>query len=515
MDDKGPYKKASNISLGAEQSELEHHEVAKPIVKPSQQQIADAELARKFSGKTEGWHQEMMKTVLWKVDVHLLPVLIAMYLLNFLDRTNLAQARLGTLEKDLGMTGTNFNTATSILFAGYILMQLPSNLLLTRVRPSLYLGSVMAVWGAISAAQASSRSFAGLVTTRFFLGVVEAPFFPGAIMLMSSWYTRPELTHRFAFFYAGSALANMFGGLLAAGVLGNLEGAHGISGWRWLFIIEGTLTVFVALLSTALLPNYPATTPWLEQEEREYAQWRLMEDTGMADHPDSVGVWEAVKMGLTDYKLYLFALMQHCNLLSQCFTYFFPTIVDTLGYNRVVTLLLTVPVWFVTFLVSVGVALHSSRSGERMWHVVVPMMVGCLGNVLVTAGTGVGVRFFAMFLMPMGVLSGFQVILAWAANSFPRPLAKRSVCIASVNMLGNVASIYGTQMYPSSDGPRYIPGGSATAGVCLLCAIMAVIIRSCLKRENEELERAEQEAEEQGLAGEEVNGNGRGFRFIL
>lgn len=129
-------------------------------------------------------------------------------------------------------------------------MQLPSNLLLTRVRPSIYLGTAMAIWGMISASQAAAKSFGGLLACRIMLGVVEAPFFPGAIMLMSSWYTRAELAHRIAWFYSGSSLANMFGGLLGAGILGNLNGSHGIAGWRWLFIIEGVITVGIALSAT-------------------------------------------------------------------------------------------------------------------------------------------------------------------------------------------------------------------------------------------------------------------------
>jgi MFS family permease len=126
-------------------------------------------------------------------------------------------------------------------------MQLPSNLLLTRVRPSIYLGSVMTIWGVISTAQSAVHSFGALLACRIMLGIAEAPFFPGAIMLMSSWYTRRELSHRIAWFYSGSSLANMFGGVLGAGVLGNLNGAHGIAGWRWLFIIEGAITIGVAL----------------------------------------------------------------------------------------------------------------------------------------------------------------------------------------------------------------------------------------------------------------------------
>jgi MFS family permease len=134
-----------------------------------------------------------------------------------------------------------------IEFQGYLTMQLPSNLLITRIRPGLYLGIVMTVWGVVSAAQAGLTSFGGLMACRLMLGVCEAPFFPGAVMLMSSWYTRKELTHRIAWLYSGNSLANMFGGLLGAGILGNLHGALGHSGWRWLFIIEGAVTCAVAI----------------------------------------------------------------------------------------------------------------------------------------------------------------------------------------------------------------------------------------------------------------------------
>lgn len=193
--------------------------------------------AERFTSNGDEWRRTYERKLLRKVDTRLMPTLVIMYLLNFLDRSNLAQARQGTLEADLGMKGTDFNLATSIFFVGYLLMQLPSNLLLTRVRPSLYLAASCCLWGVVSTCNAATRKFTDLVVVRFFLGFVEAPFFPGAVFLMSSWYTRAELTRRIAWLYAGNALANMFGGLLGAAILGNLEGDLGIAGWRWLFII--------------------------------------------------------------------------------------------------------------------------------------------------------------------------------------------------------------------------------------------------------------------------------------
>jgi len=199
------------------------------------------------------------------------------------------------------------------------------------------------MWGVVSTCNAAAQNFTGLVVIRFFLGFVEAPFFPGAIFLMSSWYTRAELTRRIAWFYSGNALANMFGGLLAAGILGNLDGAHGIAGWRWLFIVEGSITIGVAMIAGFFLPDYPATTRWLSEEERSFAAWRLLEDINEADERYSSSVWGGVKLAVKDYRLYLFVLLQHMSLLSQTFQYFFPSIVATLGYGKITTLLLTVP----------------------------------------------------------------------------------------------------------------------------------------------------------------------------
>lgn len=408
-------------------------------------------------------------------------------------------------------------------------MQLPSNLLLTRVRPSIYLGTVMMIWGTISAAQASVTSYHGLLVCRFMLGVVEAPFFPGAIMLMSSWYTRAELSYRVALFYAGNALANMFGGLLSAGILGNLNGARGIAGWRWLFIIEGALTVAVAFISMSVLlsidicvslikrrivlPNFPTTTKWLDDDERQFAQWRLVDDMKEDDAVEAVTIKNGLKLALQDYRLYIFMALLHLTLLSQSFTYFFPTIVNTLGYGKITTLLLTVPVWFAAFLVSLLATWSSGRTGDRSLHIIGLISLCFIGNIIMITTTATGPRFFAMFLLPMGTIPPSMICVAWIANSFPRPLVKRSASIAMCNVFGNAASIYGPYMYPSTDGPRYLAGGAAVAGTCLIMAILAYWLRVVHISENKKLQALEDEMAD----GLHVLGDRSiiGFRYVI
>lgn len=302
-------------------------------------------LAQRFATEDAAQHGARTAALLRKVDLHLLPFLILMYLLNFLDRSNLAQARQGALERDLGMSGTDFNLATSIFFVGYLLMQLPSNMLITRVPPSRYLSAAMTLWGVVSTCNAAANSFGALVAVRFFLGFVEAPFFPGAVFLMSSWYTRAELTRRVAWFYSGNALANMFGGILGAAILGNLDGDLGLAGWRWLFIIEGTVTIGIAIIAGSVLPDYPATTRWLSEEEKAFAAWRLMVDINEEDDAHAKSIRDGLKLALRDYRLYLFVLLQHLGILALTMQYFFPAIVNTLGYGSITTLWLTAPVW--------------------------------------------------------------------------------------------------------------------------------------------------------------------------
>ncbi|OAA60348.1 Major facilitator superfamily domain, general substrate transporter [Niveomyces insectorum RCEF 264] len=464
-------------------------------------------MALEFLLKDEEWHAYKTKRLLWKIDLRLLPWLVLMYTTNFLDRTALAQARLGTLEKDLNLGGVEYNTITSILFIGYIVFQLPSNLLLTKVRPSLYLCLVMAIWGMISACQAATRSYPSELVCRLFLGAAEAPFFSGAIFLMSSWYRTFELTHRIAILFAGVALANMFGGLIGAGVLSNLNGAHGIAGWRWLFIIEGCATTGIALIAVFFMPDYPNTTRWLSKEEQAYAEWRLARDlVGERDDRNAVTPMQALTMAFTDYRTYLFMLMHHANLLAQSFQYFFPTIVASLGYNNTITLLLTVPVWFATLLAALAVSYNSSRTQERCFHMVACMSVAAVGNIVVITTNGTGPRMFAMYLMPMGVLASFQISLAWITSSFPRPLSKRAVVVAATGMFGNLSSIYGSYMYPATDGPKYVPAGIGLACVCMFCAGMALVNRYVLGYENKRLARGEVSKSTAGLP--------EGFQFI-
>lgn len=188
-------------------------------------------------------------------------------------------------------------------------MQIPSNLFLNKVgKPAIYLPGVMVVWGIISGATAGVKSYGQLVAVRFLLGFVEAAYFPGCLFFLSSWYTRKELGFRTAIMFSGSLLSGAFSGLISAGITHGLDGARGLRAWRWLFIIEGAITVAVALGAFLVLPNFPTTTVWLTEKERELAVWRLEEDVGEEDFKageDQEKFWSGIKLASADPKTYI------------------------------------------------------------------------------------------------------------------------------------------------------------------------------------------------------------------
>jgi len=232
---------------------------------------------------------------------------VLIYIMNYLDRNNIAAARLRGLQDDLRLDYNQYATCLSILYVGYILMQVPSNIFINRIsRPSLYISVVMAIWGLISTLTGVVHNFAGMVSTRFFLGFVEAAFLPGALLILSKWYTRSELTVRNAILFCGNLISNAFSALIGAGVLSNMQGVLGHAAWRWLFWIEGAITIAVAISAAFILPDLPTNTRGFTEEELQVAQLRMTEDVGEADTDSAEqGVFDGLMMVLKDPKVYL------------------------------------------------------------------------------------------------------------------------------------------------------------------------------------------------------------------
>ncbi|KAK7696446.1 hypothetical protein QCA50_001103 [Cerrena zonata] len=211
---------------------------------------------------------EEIERIWKKVDWHIMPVAILLYLSSYIDRANIGNAKVLGLTKSIPLTNNQYNLALSIFFVGYVLYETPSNILLKKFSPRWYIPIMTLAWGLVCALFACVNTASGLITIRFFLGLAEAGFLPGIIYWLGCWYPRSMQGRRFAILYSSVSLAGAFGGLLATAIH-TLDGAHGIAGWRWIFIVEGCITGGFGILSFFFMSAYPATAPWLTESERK------------------------------------------------------------------------------------------------------------------------------------------------------------------------------------------------------------------------------------------------------
>lgn len=288
--------------------------------RPANMTCFDEEQGDSSSLALPTWDPAAERALVRKLDFRIFPTMIVLFVLNFVDRNNFANARLAGLQKDLGLSDTEYATCLSILIVGYVSFQIPSNMVLNSLtRPRLYLCSCVAVWGCISAATGAARDAGGAIACRFCLGCVEAAFFPGSLYLLSRWYTRKEMQLRVAILNGGNLAAQAFGGLIAAGVLGNMNEVLAIASWRWLFIIEGSATVFFAIITYFVLPDYPGRTPWLSHEENAIALQRLALDiglTGNGTEEEKVTSAQGLLLAVKDLKVWLLGLTYFVTIMG-------------------------------------------------------------------------------------------------------------------------------------------------------------------------------------------------------
>lgn len=419
-----------------------------------------------------------------KMDIRIMLSLWSMYWLNYLDRNAIALARLSSLEDDLGLTDTQYQTCVSILFVGYIIFGIPSNMLITRVRPSTFLVGVMMLWAVISVCTAFSRNYVGLLVTRFFLGVVEAPYYPGALFILSQFYTRTEIATRIAFLYTGNILATAFAGLIAIGIF-KLDGAQSLAGWQWLFIIQGSVTGLVAICAWPFLPDTPLTTKWLSEDERQLAHNRLLRDK--VDTKEKGSTLDGLKQAVSDPRVWIFCLAQNLHLSANGFKNFFPTVIQSLGFDRTITLVLTCPPYLIAGFFSIAVSLTSGKWNERTWHITGCKLFAILGFVLAPATLNVGVRYAAMCIFTIGTYGVNSILLGWSATVCSQTPEKKAVVIAMMTSLSNASFIYTPYLFRADDKPRYTIAMSAMAAFSLGTLALAWVLRFILMRQNKTL----------------------------
>ncbi|THZ39556.1 MFS general substrate transporter [Aureobasidium pullulans] len=452
---------------------------------------------------------KMGKWTTMKMDLIIMPALTILYILNYLDRQNIAASKLANIMVDLDMSVQQYNTCVSILFVGYILMQIPSNLVLSKIQwPAVWICSAVVGWGAVSAATAAVHSFGGLLACRFMLGFVEAVFFPGAFYYLSMFYNRKQIALRTAILYSGSQLGNAFGTLLAIGIL-ELDGHAGLEGWRWLFLIEGVITIGIALVFVTYLPNSNKKIWTFSQQQLDWLKWNYERDQKQQDESNEVTALQGFLLAVKDPKTWLMCGTLYATYTAAAVNNFFPTVVGGLGFGRNMTYVLTAPPFILCVVAMLCNGFHSDKMGERYLHIALPLTITVVANIIAVSTLNVGARYFAMCLMPLSFYSSAICQLSWISGSLSQPAVKRAASIAIINAICNTPNIWTSYLY--YDSPRYVAAFSVNLGAAVAAFLSATASYFYLRRQNQRLDQGKP----MGSSGPTPVQQANGFRYML
>ncbi|RFU28322.1 hypothetical protein B7463_g7990, partial [Scytalidium lignicola] len=442
------------------------------------------------------------RRILRKIDYRLIPLLSILYLIAYVDRSNIGNAKIAGMSDDLNLYGMRYNTALTVFFVPYSLFEVPSNIVLKIIRPSIWISILCFAWGVVMTLMGIVSTYQGLVIARFFLGVAEAGFFPAATYLLTIWYKRYEVQSRMAIFYAAASLSGAFSGLLAFAIE-HMNGISGMGGWQWIFILEGLVPVLVSFTLYFLLPDKPETAKFLTKEEREWVINRIALQTGSGHgrvtNADKIRSHH-VKAAFSDWKVWVAIIpFWACTIGTYGFTATVPSVLLQMGYSSTNAQLLTVPIYVFGLIATVISAFWSDRVQQRTPFIMGGLaiaIVGFLAELAIPHPRLSGVTYFFLFLIAAGLYSPFVCIVTLIANNLA-PSSKRAVGMALLSSVGNMGGICGSNIYLSKEEPRYPAGFGVSLGISVAGVIAAFVLRKAYQRENRKRdERLATEGEE-------------------
>lgn len=473
------------------------------------------------SHKTEAAYENAIdpaleKRVLRKMDRSLVPLVTALYLVAFLDRSNIGNAETAGMSEDLGFDDAQYQWLLTLFYIPYIVFE-PLALMWKLVPPHIWAFCCVLVWGLASTLQSTAFNWQGLMACRFFLAASEAGYGPGIPYLLSFFYKRHELGFRCGIFLSAAPLATTFAGALAYGIT---SGHPAIANWRLLFLVEGIPSICLAFVAFFFLPDSPDTAKFLTEEEKQVTRARAIQQTG-AEGKERVGHvnLKEVFAALADIKTWIPPLMYFsCNVSFSSLPVFLPAILTSMGFSSINAQGLTAPPYFLAFIICILTTWIADKTRQRGYMIMTLSVIGGVGYVLLATVKSVGVRYFGVFLAAAGVFPAIANILPWTINNQGSD-SKRGSGIALLNIIGQCGPLLGTRVFPTTDKPYYVKGMSICAAFMFFNAILAFSLRTWLAYENKQFEKKDAETRAAGLdpkSGHTHSENeGYGFRNFL
>ena len=399
-----------------------------------------------------------------------MPFLILCYAVNFLDRVNIGFAALA-MNADLRFTPSIYGTGAGIFFAGYILFEIPSNLALGRFGARLWIARIMVSWGLISIAMAFVSGATGFYAMRFLLGVAEAGFFPGIVLYLTYWFPSRERARIVALFMAALPLATMVGGPISGALLA-MHGLLGVKGWQWLFIVEGAPAIVLGFAALWFLDNKPDEASWLAPDERQALSHTLTKEAQDARGTGYAGLAEA----LTRPRVLVLGVLYFCIVIGLYgLSFWMPLVIQTYGLSPLEIGFLTAIPYFFAAIATVLWGAHSDRTGERVFHVALPLLVGGAAFAWSAMSLPLALILIALTLATAGTYAASGTF--WSLPTSILTGTGAAAGLALINSMGNISGLVGSPII----GAIKEETGSFTvallflAGVLILGALIALV----------------------------------------
>ncbi|KAI9256241.1 major facilitator superfamily domain-containing protein [Sporodiniella umbellata] len=437
--------------------------------------------------KPRPYSQIIERDLVRKLDKRLM--LFAMFgnMIKTLDSTNLGSAFISGMEEELSITGLQYNWMGVLFMVGYLSMQLPSNIILSSTRPSRYLPALEIIWCVLTIAMACVQTVQHVYIIRFLLGLAEAGFFPGIVFLVGSWYTKKELGKRLALLAVCGSFGGGLSGVIQAALLKTMDGTFGVSGWRWMFLFDASITLVLACLGYLYLPDYPQDTPWLTKEEKSIASDRVQ------THHESDLQLSAIQKFKTLAKnkyLYMFVIGWTSLTMALGTKQVIGIVIKKVGFDAITANLLTTPDTVITMIAGLCNGFISDRHRTRLWSIIVPTVFGLVGlSMLSSFVQPFPVLYVAFLLAHAGLGSATSIVMTWATEVISPNKQVRAMAIAIMNTFASLTWAWSSLLiWPVTDAPYYHKGFTIGAFLVVVFLLSMILVYVMQNRDAPQLE---------------------------
>ncbi|KAL4898367.1 major facilitator superfamily domain-containing protein [Aspergillus ambiguus] len=425
-----------------------------------------------------------------KIDFRILPFVAVIYLLCYLDRSNIGNAKVlnedtsDDLAESIQMTDSQYRVALMLFLVAYSIFEAPSNIALKILTPPVWLAILVASFGSLCAGIGGAHNIKTLMALRFLLGACEAGVFPGMIFYLSFWYGPRERAIRIAIFLCSATLAGAFGGAIAYGI-GHMNGASGLQAWRWLFIIEGLPCLVLAVAILIFLPSYPERAKWLSEEEKLI----LQSSDGRGDKLN----WQDAKSTLRDMRLWMHYMTYLCAGIGvSSLSLFAPSIVAGIGYSGLEAQLFVIPPYACAYVVTLGAAYMSDKYNCRGLIAAVFFLLGMVAFLVpaCVSTPSLKLRYAMLVLSTCGVFGSLPSLCAWVSDNVRNTTASSLASGLNIAFSGP-GQIIGVWIYKDQQAPQYQLGHAVNCVSQCLGLVLSIGLWYLYRKKNANLASGE------------------------